>query len=181
MISGGRMSGRRRTLPSGRLQIKLTSPDHLQRHLRLELARMSCCRFRVHRDRVHLEPGHGDTTTNVQPRVRARGGEADMERGVSVAQGALNLDLHENVRRKWVRERVGDRWNQRLVRYRFHDLAVHRQLSLSRRPALWIGAENGPQSVSAELLNLRRSVIDLGVPIGAVRNPFKANTSKGYR
>ena len=30
------------------------------------------------------------------------------ERGVSVSQAARNLDLHENVLRKWVREHVSD-------------------------------------------------------------------------
>lgn len=30
------------------------------------------------------------------------------ERGVSVAQAARDLDLHENVLRKWVRELAGD-------------------------------------------------------------------------
>ena len=30
------------------------------------------------------------------------------ERGVSVSQAARNLDLHENVLRKWVREHVAD-------------------------------------------------------------------------
>ena len=30
------------------------------------------------------------------------------ERGVSVAQAARDLDLHENVLRKWIREQVAD-------------------------------------------------------------------------
>lgn len=30
------------------------------------------------------------------------------ERGVSVAQAARDLDVHENVLRKWVREQIGD-------------------------------------------------------------------------
>ena len=30
------------------------------------------------------------------------------ERGVSVSQAARDLDLHENVLRKWVREQVAD-------------------------------------------------------------------------
>lgn len=36
---------------------------------------MSCCRFRGHRDKVFLELEDGDATTEVQPRVQARGGE----------------------------------------------------------------------------------------------------------
>jgi transposase len=38
------------------------------------------------------------------------------ERGVSVAQAARELDVHENVLRKWVREAMSDRSTPFLVR-----------------------------------------------------------------
>ena len=37
-------------------------------------------------------------------RVQDRGGQLVRERGVSAAQAARNLDVHENVLRKWVKE-----------------------------------------------------------------------------
>ena len=70
---------------------------------------MTSCRFRGHRDKVFLEPEDVDATTEVQPRVQARGVKLARERGVSVSQAARDLDLHENVARaKWVREQQAD-------------------------------------------------------------------------
>jgi hypothetical protein len=46
-----------------------------------------------------MKPEVGDAETEVQPRVQARGGEAGEERGVSAAQGARDLDVHETVLR----------------------------------------------------------------------------------
>ena len=45
-----------------------------------------------------------DGTTQFQPGVQARGGAVGAERGVSVAQAARDLDLHQNMLRNWVRE-----------------------------------------------------------------------------
>ena len=50
-----------------------------------------------------------NATTEVQPRVQARGGEDWCgSAGVSVAQAARDLDVHENVLRKWVQEFAAD-------------------------------------------------------------------------
>lgn len=43
----------------------------------------------------------GNATTEVPPRVQGRGGQ---ERSASVAQAARDLDVQENVLRKWVKE-----------------------------------------------------------------------------
>lgn len=51
-----------------------------------------------------MKPEVGDAETEVQPGVQARGGEAGEERGVSAAQAARDLDVHETVLRKWVKE-----------------------------------------------------------------------------
>ena len=45
---------------------------------------------------------HGEKK-DIQPRVQARGGLVT-ERGVAVAQAVKDLEVHENVLRKWVRE-----------------------------------------------------------------------------
>jgi transposase len=49
-----------------------------------------------------LEQEAENATKEVQPGVQARGGE------VGAAQAARDLDLHENVLRKWVREFAAD-------------------------------------------------------------------------
>jgi len=48
------------------------------------------------------EVGHAET--KIQPGVQGRSGEACQERGVSAAQAGRDLDVHENVLRKWVKE-----------------------------------------------------------------------------
>lgn len=50
-----------------------------------------------------MKPEVGDEETEVQSRVQGRG-ELIRERGVSVAQASRDLDVHENVLRKWVKE-----------------------------------------------------------------------------
>ena len=49
-----------------------------------------------------MEPEVGYAETKVQSGVQGRGGQAGQ--GVSVAQAARDLDVHENVLRKWVKE-----------------------------------------------------------------------------
>lgn len=46
---------------------------------------------------------HGEKK-DIQPRVQARGGQSGRRACVSVAQAAKDLDVHENLLRKWVRE-----------------------------------------------------------------------------
>jgi transposase-like protein len=69
---------------------------------------MSCCRFVDTEIRGFSEPEGVNATTEVQPRVQARGGEFGPRSGVAVVQAARDLDLHENVLLKWVREAEAD-------------------------------------------------------------------------
>ena len=56
-----------------------------------------------------MKPEVGDGTTQVWAGVQDRGGSADQgARRVSVAQAARDLDVHENVLRKWVKEFAAD-------------------------------------------------------------------------
>ena len=65
---------------------------------------MACCRFRGHRDRVFQEAGGaGCRGESSRSAVRLVG-----ERGVSVAQASRDIDVHENVLRKWVKEFSAD-------------------------------------------------------------------------
>ena len=47
-----------------------------------------------------MKPEVADAETEVQSRVQGRGGSARRDRGVSAAQAARDLDVHENVLRK---------------------------------------------------------------------------------
>ena len=49
-----------------------------------------------------------DGTTQFQPGVQARGGAVGSGAGVSVAQAARDLDLHQNMLRNWVRDFASD-------------------------------------------------------------------------
>jgi transposase len=53
---------------------------------------------------VFYQAGGGHAKTKVQSRVQGRGGQVGQERGVSAAQAARDLDVHENVLRKWIKE-----------------------------------------------------------------------------
>ena len=66
---------------------------------------MGCCRFQRHLVKVEVKPEvvHGEKK-DIQPRVQAQAVKLVTERGVVVAQAAKDLDSHENVMRKWVRE-----------------------------------------------------------------------------
>ena len=57
---------------------------------------------------VTMEPEVEHGTETIWPRVQARGGEAGARTGVTVAQAARDLDLHENLLRKWVKEFAAD-------------------------------------------------------------------------
>jgi transposase len=50
-----------------------------------------------------LEVVHGNAT-RVQPGIQARGGKTGEGTGVTAAQAARDLDVHENVLRKWIRD-----------------------------------------------------------------------------
>lgn len=55
------------------------------------------------------EAGGGDEKTEVQPRVQGRKRSSWCGNvGVSVAQAGRDLDVHENVLRKWVKELGSD-------------------------------------------------------------------------
>lgn len=51
---------------------------------------------------INPEVGHAET--KVQPGVQGRGVRLVRERGVSVAQAGRDIDVHETVFRKWVKE-----------------------------------------------------------------------------
>jgi transposase len=55
---------------------------------------------------MKLEVGYGKTDIRREFKVEAV--RLVRERGVSVAQAARDLDLHENMLRRWVRELTGD-------------------------------------------------------------------------
>jgi transposase len=48
--------------------------------------------------------GGGHAETKVQSRVQVEAVKLVRERGVSVAQAGRDLDVHENVLRKWIKE-----------------------------------------------------------------------------
>ena len=54
--------------------------------------------------RCFMKPEVGHTETKVQSRVKIEAVKLVRERGVSAAQAARDLDVHENVLRKWVKE-----------------------------------------------------------------------------
>jgi transposase len=51
-----------------------------------------------------MKPEVGHAETKIQSRVQGRGGQAGQGTGVSAAQAARDLDVHENVLRKWIKE-----------------------------------------------------------------------------
>jgi transposase len=63
---------------------------------------------RGHRDKVFSEPEGVNATTEVSRGFKLEAVKLVRDRGVAVAQAARDLDLHENVRRKWVREAEAD-------------------------------------------------------------------------
>ena len=51
-----------------------------------------------------IQPEVGHAETEVQSRIQDEAAKLVRERGVSVAQASRDLDVHENVLRKWVKE-----------------------------------------------------------------------------
>ena len=69
---------------------------------------VACCRFRGHRDKVFNGTGEWECRRRKFSReFKLEAVRLVKDRGVAVAQAARDLDLHENVLRKWVREFVG--------------------------------------------------------------------------
>lgn len=54
--------------------------------------------------RCFIEPEVGDEETEVSREFKVEAVKLVRERGVSVAQASRDLDVHENVVRKWVKE-----------------------------------------------------------------------------
>lgn len=54
--------------------------------------------------RSFVKPEMDDEETEVQSRVQDQGGRPVRERGVSVAEAGRDMDVDENVLRKWVKE-----------------------------------------------------------------------------
>jgi transposase len=52
---------------------------------------------------MKLEVGHGNEKA-IQPGIQAEAVRLVKDRGISVPQAVRDLDVHENVLRKWVRE-----------------------------------------------------------------------------
>ena len=65
---------------------------------------MACCRFRGHRDWVFHETGGSRCRDGSSVEFKVEAVRLVRDRGVSAAQAARDLDVHENVLRKWVKE-----------------------------------------------------------------------------
>ena len=65
---------------------------------------VACCRFPVHRDRVFQEAGGARWRRKFSREFKIEAVRLVRERGVSVAQASRDIDVHENVLRKWVKE-----------------------------------------------------------------------------
>lgn len=72
--------------------------------------RMGCCRFHRHLVKVENETGDWswEREGNSAGEFKFEAVRPVSERGVSVAQAAWDLDVHEYVLRKWVREAAVD-------------------------------------------------------------------------
>lgn len=77
--------------------------------MRIDFLELGCCRFKdtLLRWKMKPEVAHGNEKA-ISREFKLEAVKLVKERGESVAQAAPDLDVHENVLRKWVREATAD-------------------------------------------------------------------------